>query len=64
MDVSNIVLNITIKLFHAETKSIEYSGEGLSFDVLEMIKYQLIERGYQCRIVDDLKSTMLVVSKL
>ena len=60
MDNHNLIMMARIGV-HNEG-SIQISGEGYTFLELEKTKYQLMDLGYDCQIVEDLKELYLVVS--
>ena len=58
--VDNLVINVKVKVYHNQGKAQVESD--LPFHLLEKVRYQLMEAGYDCQIVNELKKNFIVVT--
>lgn len=60
-DTTNLIIKAKMGVYNEG--SVQISGDGYTFQELEKVRYQLMEDGYKCEIVEDLKELFLVVSR-
>lgn len=60
-DNTNLIMQAKMGVYNE--KSVQISGKGYTFEELEKTRYELMDAGYKCEIVEDLGELFLVVSR-